>query len=60
MSNDFTWQDVMNTIQNMSPEQMNQPVRVNDCDGDSMTVNGISMETWRVNGHCVQVPVMEF
>ena len=55
----LTWQEVLNTLQNLTPEQLNQPVTVRDADGDTQHLSGMMMETWRMNnGDFVSVPVL--
>lgn len=57
----LTWQEVLNNLQNLTPEQLNQPASVIDTDGDAQHFYGMMMETWRTeNGDYLSVPVLEF
>lgn len=54
-----TWRQVLNQLQNLSPEQLNQSVQIVDADGDSTHVSGMRMEMFILNGETVIFPVLE-
>jgi hypothetical protein len=57
----FTWQDVLNHLQTLTPEQLNNEVQVDVAGGDYMTLSGLTTETHFRNGHSpVDVPVFEY
>ena len=59
--NCFTWQDVLNHLQNLTPEQLNQPVQCYVRGGDYMTFDGVTTETvFNRNGQTVDVPVLTY
>lgn len=57
----FTWQDVLNHLQTLTPEQLNNEVQVYVSGGDYMTLSGLTTETVFRAGHSpVDVPVFEY
>jgi len=57
----LTWQEVLNTLQNLTSEQLTQPVTVRDADGDTQHLSNLCFidEFWSVeNDEFVSFPVL--